>query len=153
VAWATWPQTYRGILPARAVRDHLRAAYARGALRGRLASDGGLFLLAEAHEAGLLPVPVGYCQIARRLAAPAEADLWAIYVHPAWQGRGIGRRLLEAGVASVPDCRLHVALAADNRAAAAFYAALGFAPEGTGYTARIQGAAVAMRAMARGRRA
>lgn len=148
VAWATWPDAYRGILPALAVEEHLRAAYTPAALRSRVALDGGLFLLAEA-ETALGQQPVGYCQAGLRVASPRDADLWAIYVHPQWQGRGIGRQLTEAAHAFAAGCRLHVALAADNLAAAAFYSALGFAPEGAGYMASIQGAPVAMRSMVR----
>lgn len=151
VARATWPATYRGILARRAVAEHLRAAYTPLALADRLGLDGGLFLLAEAVGAGRSGRArgVAFCQAGRRVAAPGEADLWAIYVRPEWQGGGIGRRLVEAAAGALPDCRLHVALAAANERAAAFYRALGFAWEGAGYTATIQGAEVAMRAMVR----
>lgn len=152
VARATWPATYRGILPKSVVAEHLRTAYTPAALADRLGLDGGLFLVAEAAvRAGRSGRArgVAFCQAGRRVAAPGEADLWAIYVRPEWQGRGIGRRLVEAAALALPDCRLHVALAAANARAAAFYRALGFAGEGTGYTATIQGVEVAMRAMAR----
>lgn len=154
VARATWPRAYRGILPHKAVAEHLRTAYTPAALAGRLRVDGGLFLLAEAPAAGPgggRRRAVAFCQAGRRLAASGEADLWAIYVRPAWQGRGIGRGLVEAVAASMPDRRLHVALAADNGPAAAFYRALGFGFEGEGYTTAIQGVHLAMRSMVRER--
>jgi diamine N-acetyltransferase len=153
VAHATWPSAYRDILPPETVAVHLRTAYTPAALATRLRLDGSLFLLAEAAGGGRRHGgrPVAFCQAGRRLAASGEADLWAIYVRPSCQGCGIGRRLVEAAAAAMPDCRLHVALAAANEGAAAFYGALGFAAEGDGYVATIQGVPLAMRSMVRAR--
>ena len=152
VARATWPVAYRGILADGIVARHLRTAYKPAALAARLGLDGGLFLLAEAQEDAGGRAPrraVAFCQAGRRLAAPGEADLWAIYVRPEWQGRGIGRRLVERAALALPGCRLHVALAARNLAAAGFYVALGFRAEGRGYAAALQGTEVEMRSMVR----
>jgi ribosomal protein S18 acetylase RimI-like enzyme len=147
VARAAWPATYRDILPAHVVATHLARAYAPDALTERMRRPGGLFLLAEVD--GGVGGCVGYCQAGRRLAAPGEADLWAIYVLPAWQRRGVGARMVQAVLAAFADQRLHVALAAANRAAARFYERFGFVPEGSGYVADLVGHPVTMRSMVR----
>jgi GNAT superfamily N-acetyltransferase len=144
VAHRTWPDAYRELLPAAVVRAHLAAAYRPEALAERMRLAGGLFLLAEADGEC-----VAFCQAQRRPAAPGEADLWAIYVLPPWQGRGIGGQLLTAALAPLADCRVHVALAAGNERAARFYARHGFVPEGGGYRALLAGHPVAMRSMVR----
>ena len=149
VARATWPAAYRGILPAQAVAEHLRTAYRPEALAARPGLDGGFFLLAEARRPSGRWVAVGFCQAGRRPAAPTDADLWAIYVRPRWQGRGFGRALVEAAAERLGRVRLHVALARGNAAAEAFYGRLGFVPEGSGYEATIQDVTLPMRAMVR----
>ncbi|MCL6596717.1 MAG: GNAT family N-acetyltransferase [Firmicutes bacterium] len=144
VAHRTWPDAYRDLLPAAVVEAHLAAAYRPEALADRMRLAGGLFLLAEADGQC-----VAFCQAQRRPAAPGEADLWAIYVLPQWQGRGVGGRLLRAVLAPLADCRMHVALAAGNERAARFYASHGFVPEGGGYRALLAGHPVEMRSMVR----
>lgn len=56
-----------------------------------------------------------------------EAELAALYVLPAMQGRGIGTRLLERGIGALPSVRsvvLHVLR--ENAAGRRFYEARGF---------------------------
>jgi mycothiol synthase len=69
---------------------------------------------------------VGYCWV------KLEGELGEIYVigvDPAHQGEGLGRRLLEAGIARVASRGIHTAMLyveADNEPALALYRSLGF---------------------------
>ena len=48
----------------------------------------------------------------------------------AWQGRGVGRALLEATISACPHERVSLFVHRDNAAALGFYAHLGFVPTG-----------------------
>jgi len=141
VARAAWPVAYRDILPPSVVESHLDRAYARAAIEARVAST-GIVLLAEADGRC-----VGFCHASRRETRASDADLWAIYVDPPAQGRGVGTALLQAARAALPGARLHVALAAQNEAAARFYARRGFVAQGSGYWGELVGHPVRMRSM------
>jgi GNAT superfamily N-acetyltransferase len=64
----------------------------------------------------------------------ADGELYALYLRPEWVGRGVGRALTDAVVAGTVRRgrrRLLVWVLADNSRARRFYAAAGFAPDGT----------------------
>lgn len=79
--------------------------------------------------------------------AADEAEIISLGVDPAWQKRRVGRQLVEGLLRAVQraECRrLHLEVAADNRAALALYRSLGFVEAGRrrGYYARNGSAAV-----------
>jgi [ribosomal protein S18]-alanine N-acetyltransferase len=82
------------------------------------------------------PVPVGFV-LARAVAD--EAEILNINVAREWRGRGVGRALLEAVMASARDARrMLLEVAEGNAPAISLYHACGFRPVGRriGYYAR-----------------
>jgi GNAT superfamily N-acetyltransferase len=70
-------------------------------------------------------VPVGYAMAQHDGAS--EVILYGLYVHPEWQGKGIGSALLDAVVARFPDARaVRLEVLKDNAAAVTWYQAKGF---------------------------
>nr|WP_242657358.1 MULTISPECIES: ribosomal protein S18-alanine N-acetyltransferase [Mycobacterium] len=70
---------------------------------------------------------VGYAGIARLgRIPPYEYEIHTIGVDPAWQGRGIGRRLLADLLDFADGGVVHLEVRTDNQAAIALYRAAGF---------------------------
>jgi GNAT superfamily N-acetyltransferase len=63
------------------------------------------------------------------------ANVWGMYVHPAYRGQGLGRELLNAVVAGLRDLdgleRILIGVTAGNTAAETLYASYGFVAYGT----------------------
>ncbi len=129
---ASWRGAYRGIVPD-AVLDGLRARRRDRAWRDRLSTPG---------RPGFAS-PRGPRRRRWRASSPrvraahdGEAglgEIWAIYVDPAAQGRGVGRALMAAAVRGLAvrgfgEAVLWVFEA--NVAARAFYEHLGWTPDG-----------------------
>lgn len=93
-AAASWWATYGAYLAASFIEDFLARAYSQPSLLGQIADPTRYFLVAR--DAGRV---IGFGQVGptlpRRDAAPvAPADLYRLYLLPAYQRRGIGARLL-----------------------------------------------------------
>lgn len=90
----TWHAAYRGLLPPAAFDEQIDergAAYWHEALSE--ADDSSLYLAvvdANDHPVGLATAG------ADRFGEAKWAEVWALYVMPDYQGRGLGRRLLAA---------------------------------------------------------
>jgi ribosomal protein S18 acetylase RimI-like enzyme len=68
--------------------------------------------------------PVGFVTAQRD---DAEVILYGLYVHPDWQGKGIGSALLDAVIADHPEAKaIRLEVLKDNAAAIAWYQAKGF---------------------------
>ncbi|GIV95903.1 MAG: N-acetyltransferase [Herpetosiphonaceae bacterium] len=118
VARITWAHTYEGIIPSHIQEQFLNAAYSPAALQRRLEND--IFLLAVQHGH-----VVGFADFAEIRTGGVE--LAAIYILPEAQGKGIGTRLLRAGIEALGSRpSLRVVVERDNRAARLFYEARGF---------------------------
>ncbi len=74
---------------------------------------------------------------------PGWGEIYAIYVHPACTGRGLGRQLITAALATLaPDRPVALWVFAANTGAQGFYARMGFAPDGGQNVFEIGGAAI-----------
>ena len=123
VARATWPVTYAGIIPDDIQRRLLGSWYSSESLSRALVIPGSSFLVAESKGE-----VVGFAQFVRR--APDTAELTRIYVLPERQRGGIGRQLLDAGLAEFAGegvKQLTVEVERDNRNGRGFYERAGFA--------------------------
>lgn len=93
-AAASWWATYGDYLSAEFIEDFLARAYNKGSLLAQIAKPNSCFLVVKRGEE-----VIGFGQagaaLPRRDAAPvAPADLHRLYLLSAWQGKGIGSRLL-----------------------------------------------------------
>ncbi len=121
----SWAATYRGVLPERVfprAGDAGAIRFWQGVLMAgdtatRVAEDGTGRILGFASGGGR-----------RDLNLAADAEIYALYLRPAAQGRGLGRRLLQ-GTARVLRARgaraLGLWVLASNGDAIAFYGSLG----------------------------
>lgn len=74
---------------------------------------------------------VGYGGISRLgRTPPFEYEIHTIGVDPAYQGRGIGRRMLEALLNIAADSVVHLEVRTDNEPAIALYRSVGFTEVG-----------------------
>jgi len=114
VARETWAVTYRGIVPEDVQDEFVRRAYLEESLARRM--EGGVFLVADLNEK-----VVGFADF---YSDSGEVRLAAIYVLPGEQGRGIGTRLLEAGIKRFSAvARITLRVERDNHPARRFYEA------------------------------
>jgi ribosomal protein S18 acetylase RimI-like enzyme len=118
VARTTWDRTYRESIPEGVRREFVSQAYSGDSLRHRL--EANIFLVAS-HNGSV----VGFADFRSR--SSTEAELAAIYVLPELQGRGIGARLLQAGIAKFPPrTEFVLRVEQDNARARRFYETHGF---------------------------
>jgi len=143
---AAWRAAYRGIVPAPVLEGFdldREAATWRGRLRDQAVAR---VSVADLVEPPATPRLVGYVT-----EGPARGDdvaglgeIWAIYVDPEAQRRGVGRVLMDAGLGGLAargydEAMLWVFEA--NAAARAFYERMGWAPDGAAKPFAIGGAA------------
>jgi ribosomal protein S18 acetylase RimI-like enzyme len=118
----TWDHTYRESIPEGVRKEFVSQAYSTDSLRHRMEAD--VFLVAL-HNGSV----VGFADFRSR--SSTEAELAAIYVLPEMQGRGIGARLLQAGIGRFPLYKsLVLQVEQDNSRARRFYEAHGFRHKG-----------------------
>ena len=120
VARITWAETYRGIIPDDERTNFVERAYSEESLKHRI--EVGMFLVAV-----LGGEVVGFADFDPDPGKPGEVELAAIYVLPTMQGRGVGTRLLEAGIGRFASAEsLTLRVARDNLGGRRFYEARGF---------------------------
>lgn len=117
VAARTWRATYAGLIPDEDIERFLAEAYEQGRLQQSLRWLGtGMLVATRADEV------VGYAYIGG--AHEGRAEVYAIYVTPEWQGRGVGWGLWSAAIehARNGDAKEVVAwVLGDNAPARRFY--------------------------------
>jgi ribosomal protein S18 acetylase RimI-like enzyme len=122
----SWRAAYAGLMPA-ALLDGL-SVDSRAEMWSRLVAR-------SEHHLLVLTAPdvVGFASVGPDRQDPGFGQLYALYLDPAWWGRGAGRLLHDAAVAHL-DAR-HAAsrlwVLSTNQRAIRFYRAAGWRPDGT----------------------
>ncbi|QDQ03276.1 GNAT family N-acetyltransferase [Lysinibacillus fusiformis] len=118
VAKSSWHDTYEGIIPKEIQDRFLQVAYSEETLIKRLHKSP--FLVAEL-EGSL----VGFANFST--INDGQAELYAIYLSPNLQHKGIGTALLEKGIQALEGAtNLTVCVEKDNTIGRHFYQAKGF---------------------------
>ncbi len=118
IAKKSWHKTYEGIIPRNIQDRFLQAAYSYDRLKLRLESSP--FLVAIFEES-----VVGFANFSNVVNGVAE--LFAIYLLPETQGKGIGTALLQEGINMFPDLTsVIVCVEKENTIGMNFYQAKGF---------------------------
>lgn len=120
----TWRDTYTPLIGAAAVDEMARSLLSDEALRDAL--EDGLTLVAQRRSDGEA--------LALAYARGAGDDVFVqrLYVRPGYQGRGLGRDLLNSLARMLRATRIRLDVEAGNAAALAFYRASGFCEMGQG---------------------
>ncbi len=136
VAQASFLETFAGIIDGKDILVHCANQHSESVYRSWLASDDTKIWIAEISPGG---APVGYLVLTSPhlpIADPRADDLEIkrIYLLHAFQGTGIGKRLMQEALADARarDCRrLLLGVYSQNANAIAFYEKLGFVKVGT----------------------
>ncbi len=140
---ASWRGAYRGIV-LDAVLDGLEPGADAVLWRERLATPGRAWM--RVAFAGEPPVLAGFVTAGpgRHDGEAGVGEVWAIYVDPAAQGRGVGRALMETAVRGLATRGFDEAVLwvfEANVSARGFYERLGWSPDGAAKAFEIGGAA------------
>lgn len=139
----TWHATYDNLYGAARVTEITDDWHSLVNLAVQLGREGSVFLVAELGQA------IHATSLARAKAG-GEVMLDRLYVRPAVQGQGIGRRLLEATLERFSaDSTVQLEVEPRNVAAIRFYARHGFVVVGGTLDCGGAGSAISARIMAR----
>lgn len=119
VARTSWHATYDRIIPLHVQEDFLEAAYNDEQMKKRLARS---FLFVAEVDGKI----VGFANFSP-VKAGGEVELGAIYLYPAYQGKGIGSALLQYGIKELEDVNeIYINVEKENQIGMSFYKAKGF---------------------------
>ncbi len=141
----SWRAAYRGIVPD-AVLDGLDPIREAAIWRERLGSGVAAWVrVAFVVEPPVPPRLVGFVTAgsARHAGEDGLGEVWAIYVDPEAQGRGVGRALMDAGMRGLATRGFREAILwvfEANASARGFYERMGWAPDGAAKALPIGGA-------------
>ncbi|WP_330949609.1 GNAT family N-acetyltransferase [Virgibacillus sp. MG-45] len=118
VARTSWKSTYEGIIPEEVQNRFLAEAYSDQNMEKRLAHS----VVFVAEQKGQV---VGFANFSPN--HNGKRELGAIYLLPAYQGKGIGTSLLEKGLQEFQELQeLYINVEKDNEIGMHFYQAKGF---------------------------
>jgi ribosomal protein S18 acetylase RimI-like enzyme len=124
IALETWPKTFADILTPDQISYMLDWMYGIEALKSQVLEKQHVFLLAK--EKGKY---LGFCSFEVHSTADLKTKIHKIYILPDTQGKGIGKKLIEA-VRQIAkengDSHLFLNVNKHNRAAIDFYEHIGF---------------------------
>ncbi len=124
VHWRAWHDAYPGMVSPAYLERLTLAKCEEMAFRWR--DQGGLLV---AKEEDRVVGFVGYGD--RGEENPGFGEIFALYVLPECRGRGVGRRLMEAGLAQLAEYpRVCLWVLKENSRARRFYEKCGFLPDG-----------------------
>ncbi|WP_316571734.1 GNAT family N-acetyltransferase [Neobacillus sp. YIM B06451] len=119
VAKTSWNATYEGIIPQEIRERFLSTAYNDDRMKQRMERSLMLVAVEDGKVAGFAnfsPVRDG-----------GKAELYAIYLLPEVQGKGIGTALLNEGIAKLDGVKeIYINVERENAIGKAFYEAKGF---------------------------
>lgn len=120
IARVSWNNTYEGIIPLNIQNQFLNSAYSELAMEKRLKET--VMLVAE-YKGNT----VGFLNLSH-VNKMGQAELIAIYIHPEYQGKGIGTALLQKGIDLFhPNIKeIMVNVEKENTIGLTFYKAKGF---------------------------
>lgn len=129
-----WQQAYRGILPDKlldGLSERERAGFIRHGIETK--PEFRYHVL----EAG--PVIVGVSVVCPCMDAdlPGTAEIMVFYIHPDWQGQGLGRVMMGHTLAEIHahgQSRTALWVLKNNHGARAFYKNMRFSPDGAAKT-------------------
>lgn len=118
IAKVSWHATYEGIIPREVQDKFLEVAYSCYTLKQRLKKSN--FYVAEVNG-----VVIGFENYS--LVSDRKVELLAIYLHPDFQGKGIGTTLLEYAMEDLKFLKeIYVNVEKENTIGMNFYKAKGF---------------------------
>jgi len=124
IAIETWPVTFADILTPDQISYMLEWMYDLEALKSQFTKKGHVFLLAKEDGRHL-----GFCSYEVHCNRDLKTKIHKIYILPDTQGKGIGRKLIEA-VAHIAkekgDTHLYLNVNKHNKSAIDFYRHIGF---------------------------
>jgi ribosomal protein S18 acetylase RimI-like enzyme len=121
----TWHATYDAIYGVERVTEITNDWHSIASLKARIGRPNSEFLVADDGKT------IGGMAYAAATTDPKLVMLHQLYVHPSFQGEGIGKMLLDEIEDSFPDARmLRLEVEAANTSALAFYRANGFVQAG-----------------------
>ncbi|MFT8320264.1 MAG: GNAT family N-acetyltransferase [Bacillus sp. (in: firmicutes)] len=119
VAKSSWNDTYEGIIPLEIQENFLKSAYNNEMMKWRLEHT-NLFV---AETEGKI---IGFANYSR-VKDEGKAELAAIYLYSAYQGKGIGTSLLHEGVKNLEGVKeIYINVEKENKIGTTFYKAKGF---------------------------
>lgn len=118
----TWRDTYVPFHGDHVVEAMIEHWHSPGSLKQRLGRPDSEFLVADD---GRQLAGMAYAAMSRK--TPKVANLHQLYVHPLWQGQGIGTDLFAEIETCFPDAdRMQLEVTVENERAIAFYSKVGF---------------------------
>lgn len=119
IAKVSWHATYEGIIPLDVQNNFLKIAYNDEQMKRRL--EHSIIYVAEVESQ-----VVGFANYSP-VRSEGQVELAAIYLHPDFQGFGIGTALLKCAIAEVAGLKeIFINIEKDNTIGMNFYKAKGF---------------------------